>query len=476
MKLKNTLVALILLAALGGVYFYLNKHPVSKPSDSTAEKTKAFSFQPSQVMSFTITAKDQPPLTIHRAASGSAWEIASPAGIPADNTQVQSFIDDLPKLELVSLESQTPAKLSEYSLDPPEKTFQFELTQGAPVTLKVGGENPSGYARYGVVSSTQGLFLLDTTENKTFLEKTLFDLRDKRIIPAKVDQAKTAELHFLLSSINAAEIERAKKIGLSVKVPKVVIAKQSNGNWEITEPAIRTDFGATNYFVSTINGGTMISVVDEAPKALGIYGLDRPAINLELTLPDGSKHSLMVGKKKEPTKEPNGSDSPAAYFAKNSDWPFVFTVNQTVFDQLNQDLDNYRNRYLFDFENFNARRLEIQGPTGELRLDRKGEDWVKGADGKTKIDSTKVDTFLTTIHSLRIAHYPEDRPGQLAAFGLDKPWMKVKVIFGESNKVETVVFGLKDKKFYATREGSPSVYELSPTEPDTIQPKLKDIS
>ena len=55
MKFTNTLIALVLLAALGGVLFYLNKHPKTEtPSDSAVPKKKLFSFQPDHVKSFSI--------------------------------------------------------------------------------------------------------------------------------------------------------------------------------------------------------------------------------------------------------------------------------------------------------------------------------------------------------------------------------------------------------------------------------------
>src|ERR1035437_1994101 len=99
MNFKKTIAALVLLASLGGVLYYLNKHPENKPSDTTTEKKKLFSFQPADVKEFTIEAlpaqSAAPPqdgdaakaatsasttpvtLTVRRAAGKNQWEIAS---------------------------------------------------------------------------------------------------------------------------------------------------------------------------------------------------------------------------------------------------------------------------------------------------------------------------------------------------------------------------------------------------------------
>src|SRR4051812_18954443 len=130
MKLSNTLIALVLLAALGGVLFYLNKHPKAEtPSDSSIPKKKLFAFQPDQVKSFSIDVPGQPVMTVSKSGN-QKWQITSPSGVPTDNSQVQSFVDGLPKLEETPLEQQTPASLADYGLDHPQKTFKFELTSG----------------------------------------------------------------------------------------------------------------------------------------------------------------------------------------------------------------------------------------------------------------------------------------------------------------------------------------------------------
>jgi len=243
---------------------------------------------------------------------------------------------------------------------------------------------------------------------------------------------------------------------------------------------VRTDFGSTNYFISNALTASMNSAEAENPKSLSPYGLDRPQIVVELTGPDGT-HTLSIGNQKEAPQKPGEENKPPAqsdlvYYAKNSQWPVVFTIAKTVYDQFNQVVDNYRSRFLLDSDSSNARRVEIQGPDGELRLEKKGGDWFKGANATDKVDANKVNEFLTTVHDLRIESFTEDKPGHLAEYGLEKPWLRVKITFGEANKQETIVFAGKDKKFYGARVDEPSIYEMIPNGQDTIQPKLKALS
>jgi hypothetical protein len=165
----------------------------------------------------------------------------------------------------------------------------------------------------------------------------------------------------------------------------------------------------------------------------------------------------------------------------------VFTILRTVYDQVNQDLEYYRNRYLFDFELGQPSSLELSGTAvpniangAPLRFDRRGEKWVKlGAmpgTKETQMKESQVENFLSGMHSIRISAFTSDEPNRYAAYGLDKPWLSMKVTFGPQNTQETVLYSRKGDKFYAARQGEASVYELSSAEPASVETRIKELT
>ena len=466
MKILHTFIALGVLLALGGVLYYLDKNPPESASDAIP-KEKLFSFQADDVQEFSIAMPNEPTLTSRRlqdekvseptaegtqeaetpvTADDPQWEFVAPEGVATDSMLVQSFVESLPDLEYTPVMEQTPASLADYGLDEPQRVLTIKLKQGETVTVSVGGENPGGYAKYGMLGSSAGLFLLDSPDSSA-LEKTLFDLRDKRALPIALNQAQRLELD------NPAG--------------KIVMTKLPNNNWEMTQPVVRTDYAAANYFVIRLIGGLMKSIEEETPQSLDRYGLRRPRIRLQVKLPDGS-HTLSVG---SDNKDGEG------YYAKNSAWPHVFTINQVFYDQLADGADKYRNRYLFNFQITDARRVEVQTAEAEFRFDKREERWVweaneAGSEDAAPTEVGEVDVFLNNIHAMRIQQYTTDRPGRLARYGLDKPWLKVKITFGEDNQEETVLLALQDGKLYAARQGESSVYELREDEKARIEGSL----
>jgi Domain of unknown function (DUF4340) len=491
MKVKHTLIAFVILLCLGGVFYYLTKLP-KKPGEHDIPKENLFSFKPDQVEEFTLQEKSKPPATFHKIAapvepakkaSGSAskppsekkeaaphWEITSPEGIAADSNQIQTFLGDIAGMQGTPLPTDTAPNWSEYGLDNPEKSYQFKLKDGKTIAFSIGEENPGGYARYARRDDSAPLLLIDNDDDKSLIEKKLFDLRDKRILPVDMDQASRLELHYQLpgGGPSPGEVAKAKQLGLPIKPSRIVMTKQPNGNWQLDEPVLRTDFGATNYLFTTISGGMMQAVEEDKSNSLEKYGLTRPQIRIDVTTPQGTQ-SLLVGNQiKRGDLE--------LYYAKNTVWPYVFTILRTAYDQLNQDLEAYRNRYLYDFDQENAHSIAIDGPTGQLSFGRRGEDWYMAGSPEKKVDSVKMGNLLNALHSLRISSYPSDAPNRFAAYGLDRPWMTTKVTYGDDKKVETILFARKDKKFYGARKGEPSVYELSPNEPDNLLGKIKDVT
>jgi len=471
MKVSHTIIAVLILAVLGGVFYYLEQQP-EPPSAEEAAKQKIFTFDAAQVEEFTIESLDQPAFTVRRAAAAgqstgeaaaqpaaTGWQITAPAEIAPDTSEIESFLGEIPNLQSTPVEGDAPLAPSEYGLDAPQKTLRFKLRDGRTVALSLGNQNITGTSKYGKLDSSPNVFLIETA-SAGILDKTLFNMRDKRAIPLAVDQAQQIEVEF-----NYKDGPRAGQKG------RLALTKQQDGNWRLTDPAVRTDFGSSNYFVTALGGAVMSAVEEEAPAAIARYGLNQPAIRLTVKLADGKSANLWVG---------NKAGDEAAYYAQNSVWPQVFKINQYTYDQFNQQIDNYRSRSLFDFQTSNARRVEILWSGGEMRLDKRGpasgEEWFRTGTPEAKVETSKVEEFLNGVTALRVQQFTTDRAGQLAQYGLNQPWMRVKVTYGEDNREETVVFARKDNRFYAARDGEPSVYEMSPEEPDNLEPKVKDLT
>ena len=100
-----------------------------------------------------------------------------------------SSFTDLSSDDLVD---EQPASLADYGLDPPSDVVEASLANGSdPLTLNIGAETPTGNSFYIRAGDDRRVFKLAGYQ-KTSLLKSLFDLRDRKILP--VDRAKITRL------------------------------------------------------------------------------------------------------------------------------------------------------------------------------------------------------------------------------------------------------------------------------------------
>ncbi|HWP84426.1 MAG TPA: hypothetical protein VNN17_04515, partial [Terriglobia bacterium] len=150
MNVKHTLVAFLILLALGGAFYYLNRLP-EKPDEKAIPKEDLFSFKAEDVEEFTLEEAGKPPATFRRrsaAAPGSGaagsgqsqqWEITAPPGIAADSAQIQSFIEEIAGMQGTPVAVADPIQWSEYGFEPPARTYRFRLKNGKAFTFSIGG-------------------------------------------------------------------------------------------------------------------------------------------------------------------------------------------------------------------------------------------------------------------------------------------------------------------------------------------------
>src|SRR6476620_10009607 len=109
---------------------------------------------------------------------------------------------------------------------------------------------------------------------------------------------------------------------------------KSNGDWRLVKPiAARADLSAVEGLVGKVEGAQMKSVVsaEPAPADLKKYGLDKPAVTVDVRL-GTSLASLMIG-----GKAPDGT-----YYVRTGARPDVYTIDAPLADDLKMLADDYR--------------------------------------------------------------------------------------------------------------------------------------
>ena len=187
---KPTLLVLLCALVLGGVvyYFELRSGAGGKPPIDTTKP--AFSVQPSDIASFTITHPAlgiEPPVRFEK--HNGTWQIVQPVQTEADQPTADGIIDAITTARIAQSEPGTPDRLKAYGLDPAQISLEFQLQNGPKHDLLIGNTNFTGDSVYAVVDGGQSVSVLPQFLS-TGASKSLADLRDRTVL--HIDNANVA--------------------------------------------------------------------------------------------------------------------------------------------------------------------------------------------------------------------------------------------------------------------------------------------
>lgn len=133
--------------------------------------------------------------------------------------------------------------------------------------------------------------------------------------------------------------------------PATVVSKDSAGKWTITAPtALPADQTAVQTLANALSGLTADRVIDQNLTDLPGYGLEPPAISIEVKLKDGKTSHLRVG---EETPDKTG-----LYTSLDGD-KRLFAIPAYSKDTLSKQAADLRDKHLLTFEADKVSKLEL---------------------------------------------------------------------------------------------------------------------
>jgi hypothetical protein len=156
--------------------------------------------------------------------------------------------------------------------------------------------------------------------------------------------------------------------------------------------------------------------------------------------------------------------SSEAYYAKSSAVDGVYRINSDVGPALDKDLDDVRNKKLFDFGSVDPNKLELHVGSKAYFLVRSGDDWWWN--GK-KMDAGTVQSLISDLRDLSADRFPDS--------GFANPTMDVTVTSDDGKRVERVLMAKSGNVYLAKRDNEPAVYQLNSSSVDRLQKAADDI-
>src|SRR5581483_6791538 len=423
MKNRGLLLSAVVIAALGGLLYWSNHHkPTETVQAAVDTPPKILSLNDSDVNRVELKKKDGADLVVQK--QDGKWQITSPQQLRTDDSAVSGMVSSLSSLSSDRLVEDKADNVGQFGLTSPALEVDVSAKNDTHKLL-IGDDTPTGSASYAKLENDPRVFTI-ASYTKSNIDKSLNDLRDKRLLTAEPDKVSRVDLN-----ANGQQLEFGR----------------NKDQWQILKPKpLRADSFAVDELVRKLTDAKMDLTSDDQKKAASAFASGKPVASATLTTDSGNQQ-LQVRKNKND------------YYAKSSLVAGVYKVSTDVGEGVNKKLDDFRNKKLFDFGYTDPDKIEIIKDSKSYFLTKGGDDWWSG-EGK-KLDLASAESVLDKLRDLQATKFADS--------GFGTPILEADVVSNSGKRSEKVQIAKSGDGYIAKRESDPSLYVLDSKAVEDLQ-------
>jgi hypothetical protein len=373
---------------------------------------------------------------------GDAWRMEKPLETKADKTAIGALVTATLNAKSERTAEEAPKNPADFGLDKPELTVRFRLKGDAQWRrLEFGAKNPTGAWAYARRDDRPEVLLVPE-RLRAEVNKSVLDLRDRSVMD--VAPEKVARL-------------------VVYRGPQVVADLHKGDHWELVQPVkARADDWRVSGLVRQAAELKAKEFAAEPAKDLKTYGLDQPPVRLELWEKEAKSPKVLA------LAEAKGK--PDAVYARHEGNMTVAVVDKAILGDVPTGPWEVRDKSLFRYANKDVKKVRLEGGGKAVAVEREGEARWKvvepafdpaGKPAAAAADEPRVTDLLFKLTGLRVDGVAAERPGGLAAYGLDKPELTISVTLADGKDGGTLLVGKEDKaQRYVQLKGEAPVYTI----------------
>jgi hypothetical protein len=433
MKIRSLVVAaFVLLALIGTLYWSERRKPTEETARTSADTPPTIlKLDGAAITKLELKKKDAEPIILTNNSSA-AWQIVGPKSFSADQAAVSEVISTLSSLNSERLVDDKASDVKQYGLDQP--AFEVDITEKGNKTEKllVGDETPAGNAVYAMLAGNPRIFTM-ASYHKTSIDKSLNELRDKRLL-----------------TVTAEKVSRLELIGKN----RDIEFGRNKDEWQIFKPKpLRADRAQVGELVGKLADARidLSGSNKDLEDAASAFARATPVATARVTDLSGTQE-LQVRKSKD------------SYYAKSSMVEGVYKIDSGLGQALDKGLDDFRNKKLFDFGFNEPTKIEMHSGTKAYSLSKSGSDWWSNG---RKMEAGSVQDFISKLRDLTADKFVES--------GFASPAIDITVTSDDGKRVEKVFIAKSGTSYIARRENEPSLYQLDSSSVEALEKSADEV-
>jgi hypothetical protein len=443
MRFKGTLLwAAILIILTAFVYLYEIKGG-QRREEAAQEAQRLLPMTTEEITELTLR-RPQETIVCRRTEDG--WQITEPLTTAGDRSAIERILGTLSQAQTNRVVRDTAADLAPFGLDPPQVTVEVRSGEGPAGIVHLGHKNPTGSHIYARREGEPTVYLTEASLLSQ-AQTELLQLRDRRV------------LSFQPAEVRGLSLQRAQK--------SIELARDPGG-WKLKKPLqVMADKNSIDSMLRKLSDARISAYVDEQPADLSPYGLLRPTLSLVLTLgPEASQKSLHIGARKDDGR-----------YARDASRDPVFVIPADLYETLDQDAFDLRDKSVLSFERDRATQLELRSDKMTIVCQKDtSEQWTMSAPESTAVDGWEVKAIISSLAGLKAESFIDENPTDLGRYGLSHPRLEAILRDDEGGQLASLRIGQEtDEGVYACDADGAPVVLVNRTIVTSLSPDPEDL-
>ena len=448
MRFKGTAALAAVFIGIVFYYFLIDLPSEKRKKEEKDRSEKVILFDPENVKAISFI-KGEISIKLKRLGIDE-WQMTAPVNANGDAHAVSDFLSFFKNLNFTRVVEESPKDLTPFGLNTPDLQIILSMDNGETKGVRVGDDHPMGNKVYLARLNEDRVLTAGITKNR--LDRKVHDLRDKTILDFKTPQITKIEF---------------------IRNGKTLSLKKNEESWEVSEGKIAAKGNETEItnLLNTIQAAQIEQFVEEKPEQLTSYGLNNSKLTVKLTTLNTKKPLvLLIGGKNE-----------HGFYAKTLPKKNVFTINQSLFDTLNnRKLVDFFNKSLVDFNDDDLAKVTLLMDDDSVDLIRDEKDlqkWTMVKPVNMKANTATINSLLFDLKNVRIVEFITTHTKNSKTFSFEQPKKEINLTF-KNGKTWALKLGNQTSSqdhYFAQRSDDETVFTIQKSSVESIFRSLHDL-
>ncbi|MCB9487101.1 MAG: DUF4340 domain-containing protein [Deltaproteobacteria bacterium] len=429
MNFRSTIIAVVVLAVLAGVYFFYEKPRLAGEKETKEAEDRILDLDWDKLESITIR-NEFSTLRLEKSDSGvDAWRVVEPYSDDADKFTVQGVVSAVRSTSPDRVVEEKVENWGNYGLDKPRLEATF-TADGASKTLLIGTQHTINNTVFAKRADANTLMILPRSVQDA-MSRPAMSYRDRRIVPASVDEAVRIEVrrHGKVDFV----LTRAEAPAQSGEGDDTDAAP-STPTWKFETPEFRKiDDAKADKLASDFKLLRIGRVLKEVAEEGAGSPFDPPELAVKVTFKTGETakgYELLFGPLTGDGHE-RQAIAPKGYLA---------TVPIADFDKLNVQARDFMSLALTDFNLTDVHEVRLQQGGKSINIRRLSPDSFGDEQGNA-LDSQKILERLRPLVDLKAERFVAKEELWRVNRVLRRPVLQIRLLAEDGTELENLAFG-----------------------------------